>query len=208
MNGFVLTATDREAKLQLALALAPAWPAEPRVQPFTWPYGPRELIAERKKVCEIMALRAQVEKPLDWNRNPTITGYPLSFQHAFVEDDNDRVWLMDEIKDFRDWRREVVKERLDSFPVGPNGTAERKAKRELEYCEAMKQVYGWTKGFLAQTNDKLLEMQALCSELKPETLALVKRCSSHEELDCSMLMMNAEPKAEGFPFKKPRGMPE
>jgi hypothetical protein len=208
MSGFYLTEEEREAKLQLALALAPAWPAETRVQPFTWPYGPRELIAERKKVCEIMALRAQVEKPVDWNRNPTKTGYPLSFQDAFVEDDDIRIYLMLEIKNFRDWRREVVKERLDSFPVGPNGTAERKAKREFEYCEAMKQVYGWTNGFLAQTYDKLLEMQALCSELKPETLALVKRCSSHEELDRSMLMMNAEPKAEGFPFKKPRGMPE
>ena len=70
----------------------------------------------------------------------------------------------------------------------------------------MKQVYGWTQGFLAQTNNNLLEMQALCSELKPETLVLVKHCSSHEELDHSMMMMNSEPKVEGFALKKPRGM--
>ena len=35
--------------------------------------------------------------------------------------------------------------------------------------------------------NRLLEMQALCAELKPETLALVKLCSSPEEIENSMI---------------------
>ena len=194
---------DMELKLQMAMKLAPAWPVETGVQPFTWPYGPRELIAERKRVAEIMTLRVKVEKPLDWNGHPTITGYPLSFQDAFVPNDNTRIWLMLEINSFQDWRSLVVKQRLDTFPVGPSGTAERRAKRESDWCAEMNVYYGWIKGFLAQTSNNLLEMQALCSELKPETLALVKRCSSYEELDRSMMMMKPEPTAEGFPFTAP-----
>jgi len=191
-----------ELKLQMAMKLAPAWPAETGVQPFTWPYGPRELIAERKRVAEIMTLRVKVEKPVDWNGHPTITGYPLTFHDAFVPDDDTRTWLMKDINS-RDWRSLVVEERLNTFPVGPHGTAERRAKRESDWSASMNLYYGWIKGFLGQTSNNLLEMQALCSELKPETLALVKRCSSYEELDRSMMMMKQEPTAEGFPFTAP-----
>jgi hypothetical protein len=194
---------ETELKLQMAMKLAPAWPDETGVQPFTWPYGPRELIAERKKVCEIMVLRAKVEKPVDHGGNPTKTGYPLSFQDAFVPNDNTRTSLMLEINSFQDWRSLVVKQRLDTFPVGPSGTAERRAKRESDWCAEMNVYYGWIKGFLGQTSNNLLEMQALCSELKPETLALVKRCSNYEELDRSMMMMKPHPTAEGFPFTAP-----
>ena len=142
-----------------------------------------------------MALRVKVENPVDWNGKPTKTGYPLSFKDAFVEDDDARVWLMLEIQNFRDWRCEIVKEHLHIFPVGPSGTVNLRAKRQGDWCAQMNVCYGWTQRFLNQTNDNLLEMHALCAELKPETLALVKRCSSYEELDRSMLMMNPEPKA-------------
>lgn len=193
---------EMQLKLQYVLKIAPAWPVE-CVQPFTWPYGPRELIAERKKVAEIMLLRAKVEKPVDHNGNPTKTGYPMSFQNAFVTDDYARTYQMLDVEAFRDWRSLLVKEHLHTFPVGPSGTAERRAKRESDWCASMNVYYGWIKGLLAQTSNNLLEMQALCSELKPETLALVKRCSSYEELDRSMLMMKPEPTAEGFPFRAP-----
>ena len=48
------------------------------VHPFTWSYGPHELIVEHKRVGEIMVIRTNVEKPVDWNGHPTKTGYPLS----------------------------------------------------------------------------------------------------------------------------------
>ena len=49
-------------------------------------------------------------------------------------------------------------------------------------------------------------MEALCSELKSETLSLVKHCSSYEEFDRSMFMMKPESKGEGFPFEELRGL--
>ena len=199
-------------KLQMAMGLAPAWPAGPDVQPFTWPYGPRELIAERKRVREILALRAKVEKAVDWDCNLTKTGYQLSFQETFVQDDFARVTLMKQIESSRDWRSEIVKERLDTFPVlpvipnpnvcpamtgrhpGSDVCLQMKAEAEhaqasAAWCVSINATYGWTLGLLQQTSDNLLEMQALCSELKPETLGLVRRCGTPEELDRSMLMM-------------------
>ena len=198
-------------KLQMAMGLAPVWPAGPDVQPFTWPYGPRELIAERKRVREILALRTKVENGVDWDCKLTKTGYQLSFQETFVQDDFARVTLMKQIESSRDWRSEIVKQRLDTFPVSkvsPNDmcsafatTDNTYAKRvqwkaeaehaqaSAEWCVSMNAMYGWTLGLLQQTRDNLLEMQALCSELKPETLGLVRRCDTPEELDRSMLMM-------------------
>lgn len=189
---FPMTDEEHQLKLKMAMSLAPPWPEEGDVQPFTWSYGPRELIAERKKVAEIMVLQGKVQNPVDWNRNATVTGYPLSFKDAFVEDDSASTYLMRDVRYFRNWREVLVKEHLDKFPVGPSGTAERKAQRELQYCDVMKQYYGWIEGFLRQTNNNLLEMEALCSELRPETLALVKRCRNYEELDRSMLMRKPE----------------
>ena len=194
---------EMHLKLQYVLKIAPAWPVQKGVQPFTWPYGPRELIAERKRILEIMALKVKVEKPVDWNHNNTKTGYYMTFQDSFVQDDNAREWLMLDFEASRDWRTLVLKEHLHTFPVGPCGTAELRAKRESDWCASMNIYFGFIKGFLAKTSNNLLEMQALCSELKPETLALVKRCSSYEELDRSMLMMKPEPTAEGFPFRAP-----
>lgn len=205
MNGVgvsPLSEDEMQCKLQMALHLAPAWPVV-AVQPFTWPYGPRELIAERKRILEIMALRVKVEKPVDWNGNPTMTGYPMSFQDAFMQDQHAREWMMEEIENFRDWRSLTVKQHLHTFPVGPSGTAELRAKRHADWGASMSVAYGWTEAFLQQTRNNLLEMQALCSELKPETLALVRRCSSHAELDRSMLLTK-EAKPEGFPFEAPR----
>lgn len=193
-----------ESKLEAALAVAPPWPEKKHPQPFTWPHGTRELITERERILEIMALRVKVEKPVDWNGNPTKTGYPMSFEDAFMENDTARVWLMLEIEDYRDWRTLAVGDNLNSFPDGPSGTAELKKKRLADWCESMNVAYGRTQNFLQESSVNLLKMQALCSELKPETLALVKRCSSYEQLDRSMLMMNPEPKAEGFAFEAPR----
>ena len=109
-----------------------------------------------------------------------------------MEDNSASTYLMRDVRYFRNWREVLVKEHLDKFPDGPSGTAERKAQRELQYCDVMKLYYGWIEGFLRQTNNNLLEMEALCSELRPETLALVKRCRNYEELDRSMLMRKPE----------------
>ena len=204
----IFEADEMDQKLQMVLKIAPPWPNKPKAQPFAWPHGPHELIAERNRVAQIMALRVKVEKPMDHNGTPTKYGYPMSFKDAFMQDNSDLALMILEIENFRDWRSLTVKEHLHTFPVGPSGTAEIRARRERDWCASMNFYYNLTEAVLQKIRNNLLEMYALCSELKPETLALVKRCSSYEQLDRSMLMMNPEPKAEGFPFEAPRGLSE
>ena len=55
-----LTEEETQLKLKIAMSLAPPWSEEGGVQPFTWSYGPRELIVERKKLAEIMVLWGKV----------------------------------------------------------------------------------------------------------------------------------------------------
>ena len=200
----IFEADEMDLKLQMVLKIAPPWPEKPKTHPFAWPYGPHELIAERNRVAQIMVLRVKVEKPMDHNGSPTKYGYPMSFKDAFMQDDTDFAYMILEIENYRDWRSLTVKEHLHTFPVGPSGTAEIRARRERDWCASMNFYYNLTEAVLQKIRNNLLEMYALCSELKPETLALVKRCSSYEQLDRSMLMMNPEPKAEGFAFEAPR----
>ena len=51
----------------------------------------------------------------------------------------------------------------------------------------MAQHYPIAQSAMAQHLERLLLMQALCEELKPETRELATRCASFEELDRSML---------------------
>ena len=180
---------DTQNRLEMALSIAPPWPAQKHTQKFMFPYEPDELIKERETVAQIMALREKVERPVDCKGFPTKTGYPLSFQDAFIKDHYDRVWLMLAIENYRDWRTIAVADNLNSFPAGPSGTAELKKKRQADWCASMNVAYGLTQKYLQESSDNLVKLQALCSKLKPETLALVRRCSSYEELDRSMLMM-------------------
>ena len=186
MEGFgmcMLTAEEiEERKLQMAMSVAPAWPVVAEIfHCFTWAYGARELLAERKRVREIETLRMKVEKPLDvdgW-------GVPMGFQESFIDSPEARRTFMDKVQLYREtlWRRDVVKKSLDRFPF-KKGTTDMAMR---EWCATIKNSYTIATLAFPGIMERLLEMQALCEELKPETLALARRCSSHEELEHSML---------------------
>jgi hypothetical protein len=190
----MLTAEEiEERKLQMAMSVAPAWPvAAESVQPFTWAYGARELLAERKRVREIENLRLKVENPFDCNNG--LWGVPMFFQESFMDSHEARLRFMDNVQLYMEtlWRRDVVRKTLDRFPF-KNGTTDRVM---LEWCETIKNSQKTAKSMFPGIMEKVLEMQALCEELKPETLALARRCSSHEELDRSMLWMQEAPERE------------
>ena len=197
MQGFgVCTLTKEEIeerKLQMAMSVAPAWPVVAEsVQAFTWAYGAREMIAERKRVREIEKLRVQVEKPFD---SETVWGVPMSFQESFIDSHEARLTFMEKVKAYSEtlWRRKVVQKTLDKFPFTSHGSG---ARAMLEWCETVKGPQNMAKAMLCTLMDRLLEMQALGEELRPETLALARRCSSHEELDRSMLWMQEAPESE------------
>jgi hypothetical protein len=201
MDGFgvcMLTTEEiEERKLQMAMSVAPAWPVVAEsVQPFTFPYGARELLAERKRVREIENLRVKVEKPFDCNNVQSIWGVPMSFQESFIDSHEARLRFMDKAELYREtlWRRDVVKRTLDRFPL-KNGTADRAM---LEWCETIKNSHNTAKAIFPGIMERLLEMQALCEELKPETLELARRCSSQEELYRSMIMMQEAPGGNGL----------
>ena len=197
---------QRQIKLQAALESAPALAArEAKVKAFAWPHGARELIAERKRVSEILALRDKVEqKKLDQHGYPAsafhgFLALPVSFHEAFVGSDMQRVTLMDRLHKLYDsqWRSDIVSMHLPSFPEAVKaGTIDMHARgpsleqRRAEWAKGMQHYYAMAPLCLAEHRDSLLLMQALCAELRPETRELVTRCTHFEQLDVSMLMQS------------------
>ena len=56
-----------------------------------------------------------------------------------------------------------------------------------KWAASVAPYYKVAQSAMEQHVERLLLMQALCEELKPETRELVSRCVSFEELDRSML---------------------
>jgi hypothetical protein len=192
---------QRQIKLQAALECAPALAVrEPNVKEFLWPHGARELIAERKRVREIIVLRAKVERVygLDHNGNQHdvllggFLGMPVSFHEAFVDSDIDRRTLMSRLDVLygSQWKTDIVAVCLPSFPEhGSNGFRQFENRR-AQWVEGMKPYYAMAPRLLAEHQESLLLIQAICAELKPETRELVTRCTNYEELDQSMVMQS------------------
>jgi hypothetical protein len=186
---------ERNFKLRLALLAVPAWPArEEGVVHFAWAYGARALIAERNRVGEIRALRAASAYDTDKDCNSPIRylGLPLSFHEAFVASDDQRVFLVHRLHTLYDlhWQKSVVGMCLDGFPNTGPGSFRSEAHFDAavtKWATGVAPYYKMAQSTLEQHVERLLLMQALCEELKPETRELVSRCVSFEELDRSML---------------------
>ena len=195
---------EREIKLQAALESAPALAArEAKVKVFVWPHGARELIAERKRVREIIVLRAKVERvyavdhkgdylDIFWGG---FLGMPVSFHEAFVHSDIARRDLMHrlDVMYCSKWKSDIVAMHLPSFPDDASTGhrhLETLEQRRAKWVEGMKSYYAMAPRMLAEHQESLLLMQALCDELKSETRELVTRCTNYEELDQSMVMQS------------------
>ena len=196
---------EREIKLQAALESAPALAArEAKVKAFAWPHGARELIAERKRVREIIVLRAKVERVYGVDHKGDhldvllggFLGMPVSFHEAFVGSDMERVTLMDRLHKLYDsqWRSDIVSMNLPSFPEAAKaGTIDMHARgpsleqRRAEWAKGMKHYYAVAERNLAEYRDSLVLMQALTEELQPETRQLISRCNNFEMLDRCMI---------------------
>jgi hypothetical protein len=174
---------------------------EKNVQSFAWPYGARELIADRKRVSEILALRAKVEceKLVDYNGKmyPNMNGFlglPIGFHEAFVGSDAERARLIKRLDMLYDtqWKSDIVALHLQSFPEAKDvrGSWSLESRRAQWGDQIAKgHYYNIAKVMLVQHRESLLQMQALCEELKPETRELVMRCTHFEQLELSMLSM-------------------
>ncbi len=200
MERAALLAKAYDIELQQAFACVPDLPArEKNVQSFVWPYGARELIAERKRVSEILALRAKVEceklmenGKLDRNLNGFL-GMPIGFHEAFVGSNEERVRLMDRLHILYDsqWKGHIVAQHLQTFPRANDARGSWSLEsRRVQWAAQVGQshYYNLAKAKLAEHRESLLQMQALCEELKPETRELVTRCTHFEQLYLSMVM--------------------
>jgi hypothetical protein len=165
-------ANDMEKEEQVRIAMdAVPWPVkmlptrDEQVQPFVWPYGAQKMIAERKLVREILELGKELP----------VWGHTLSFHDSFIETDSMRVDLLDRLYIlFNAHSKKSAAEHLFSNSFG-------------RFNERMTAMYRMYESALNAVDDKLLQMQAMYEELKPETRDLVNRCTSHEQLDKSML---------------------
>jgi hypothetical protein len=185
---------ERQFKLRLAMLAVPAWPArEEGVQLWAtpWAYGARALIAERNRVGEIRALRAALGSN-DMPAQFAWMCFPVTFHEAFVAGDEQRAFLMHRLHTLYDlhWHAPVVGMCLEGFPNTGPGSFRSESHFDAavtKWAASMAPVYKIAQSALEQHVERLLLMQALCEELKPETRELVSRCVSFEELDRSML---------------------
>ena len=79
---------------------------------------------------------------------------------------------------------------LDGFPNTGPGSFQSEAHFDAavtKWAAGVAPCYKVAQSTMEQHVERLLLMQALCEELKPETRELVSRCVSFEELDRSML---------------------
>ena len=138
------------------------------LQTFSWPHGTRELIVERKRVHDILALNAKVKQPTD---RQGYLGMDIPFEEAFIDSHDLRVELTDRLHTHynANWKADIV---------------------SMHKCQPQNLfgAYHHAQGIVHATRDNLLEMQALYEDLRPETHALIKCCTSPMQLDKSMLV--------------------
>jgi hypothetical protein len=195
---------ERNFKLSVAMDSV-EWPQkvlptrDDAIQEFSWKFGARELVAEMKRVSQILALRAKLEKPTDLK---DYLAFPMSFKEAFIDSDAMRIGLIDRlhISFNTNWKRDVVSLILGRSPHGTKA-----------WCEDVKASYKHAVSIFVMNHENLLLMQALHEELKPETRDLIRRCTSHKQVERSMLAMkqsatrNNTDNSDGFHFKPPCG---
>jgi len=167
---------EKEEQLRIAMDAAP-WPVkmlptrDDQVQPFVWPYGAQKMIAERKLVREILEL----------GRELPVWGHSLSFHDSFIETDSMRVELLDRLYIlFNAHSKKTAADHLFSNSFG-------------RFNERMTAMYRMYESALNAVDDKLLQMQAMYEELKPETRELIKLCTSETQLQRSMFVMRESP---------------
>lgn len=177
-------------------APAPApWPGkalpslDPTLQPYPWPYGPGALIDERSIIGSILEIAHSIRMPnLKWpglaayysSQGIGLLGMTLSSDEAFVDSDDKRNMLVDRVHHFFnvDWKMEV--QAMTSNPNDGLSATKRESLRVVHYH--------LTEDHLYDTVNKIDRMRSLYDSLKPETVDLVRRCATHNDLKRSMLV--------------------
>lgn len=162
---------------------------DPTLQPYAWPYGPGPLIEERATVARILEIAHSIRMPqLQWpglaayysNQGVGLLGMIMTSDEAFVESDEKRNLLVDRVHHYFnvDWKMEV--QAMTSNLRDGMSAAKRQSLRIVHYQ--------LTEDHLYDTVNKIDRLRHLFDGLKSETVDLIRRCSSHNEIKRSMLV--------------------
>jgi hypothetical protein len=144
------------------------------LQSFSWPYDTRALVEELQHLSEIAELYEKVEEPTE------LAGYfavPMHFQDAFIESHECLVDLIDRVT--MSWNNSA-QEQIIILHQGKN-------------MENEAVSYKTANGVFKRTRERLLRMRCLYEQLKPETQALVQRCTSFLQIENSMIAQKKAP---------------
>ncbi len=195
MQATHMDTSRKRARPADAITGPPDWPGkalpslDPTLQPYAWPYGPGELIEERHTIGKILELAHSIRMPnLKWpglasfysNQGVGLLGMMLTAEEAFVDSDVKRNMLVDRVHHYFniDWKMEV-----QAMTSNPNdGMAEQK-RQSLRLVH-----YHLTEDHLYDTVNKIDRLRSLFDSLKPETIDLVRRCATHNDIKRSMLV--------------------
>lgn len=161
---------------------------DPTLQPFAWTYGSAALIDERGIVNRILEIAHSIRMPaLAWpglasyysNNGVGLLGMMLSPEDAFVDSDEKRNMLVDRVHHYFnvDWKMEV--QAMTSNPNDGMTEQKRQSVRGMHYHQ--------TEDHLYDTVDKIDRLRSLFETLKPETVDLIRRCTTTNDVRRSML---------------------
>lgn len=180
------TMTEQHADMQ--------WPAKPipsfdaTLQTYPWPYGSDELLKERSIVRQILEIGHSIRMPnLKWTgllclHTPPgigLLGMPISVEEAFIDSDGKRNMLVDRAHEHfnTSWKLEV----LALIKKITDGCDETTRQRQHFL------LYERTEEHLYATVDNIDKLRSLFDRLKPETIALVFRCNTTNEIRRAMV---------------------
>ena len=187
-------AADSSASVSSVPAAAP-WPnkalpsLDPTLQPYAFPYGPAALIDERNLVCNILELAHSIRMPnLKWpsltayynNQGIGLLGMTISSDEAFVDSEDKRNLLVDRVHHFFNVDCKMEVQAMTSNPNDGMSETKRQSMRVVHYH--------LTEDHLYDTVNKIDRLRSLFDSLKPETVDLIRRCTTHKEIKRSMLV--------------------
>jgi hypothetical protein len=156
---------------------------------YPWSYGPAAVLQERSTIRQLLELAHSIRMPnLKWAVLPGfcssngigLLGMRVTVDEAFIDSEAKRNTLVDRAHEHFNttWKLEV-----QAITATANEVNEERVRQRMRFV-----LYEKTEEHLYETVDKIDNMRSLYGSLKPETINLVRRCSTTNEIRRSMVM--------------------
>jgi hypothetical protein len=156
---------------------------------YPWPYGPAAVLEERRTVRQLLEVAHSIRMPeLKWaglagfysSNGIGMLGMRLSVDEAFIDSEAKRNTLVDRAHELFNttWKLEV-----QAIMNNSSDGNDEQARLRVNFM-----FYERTEEHLYATVDKLDKLRSLYISLKPETIELIRRCSTTNEIRRSMVV--------------------